>query len=190
MSVGSMLMFEAFAKVLPILLIFALGYLLKKTNSLKAEDGGLLLKLCFYVGSPALTYLSVSQLKMSPGLLVFPAAAVLTTLTLYGVDLLVVKRLSAPRETLGVYMTGTLIANSSFVLPFLLAVYGPEAVARLAMYDLAAGFLIFAFVYSIAIQYGDREPSTAFILRKVLVSPPIWGLILGLVANLTHFTTP
>lgn len=183
-------MLSAFTKVLPIILIFALGYLLKKTKVFEAETGGIFLKLLFFVGSPALIYLSVSQLTITPSLLVFPIIATLTMAVVYGINSLVAKSFSVSRKTLGVYLTGTLIANTAFAVPFLLAVYGEAAAARVAMYDLAGGTLTYIFVYALAVRHGDQHPSPKFIIQKLLISPPLWALFIALVVNLAHLPTP
>lgn len=183
-------MLEAFLKISPILATFALGYFLKKLKVFKADDGGLLLKLVFFVVSPALVYISTSTIKITPNLLAFPLIASLTMLVVYVVDVFVTKSFKVPAKTLGVYFVGTLIANTAFALPFLLATYGVEAVARVAMFDLAGGILTYTFVYSLAVKYGDQKPSTKFIIQKVLISPPVWALAVALLANFTNFQTP
>lgn len=183
-------MFEAFLKVLPIFFVFFLGYVLKKFKIFKFEDGGLLLKLNFFTASPALIYLSVSSLDITTSLLAFPAIATLTIFILHFVNSATTKNLDLPRQTLGVYRIGTLIANTAFTLPFLLAIYGQEAAARVAMHDLAGGFLTFIFIYSIAVRHGDEVPDKKYIMRKVLIAPPVWALLVGLTANLFHFQTP
>lgn len=183
-------MIDAFLKVLPVLLTFLLGYVLKKTKFFEPEDGGLLLKLVFFVGSPALTYLAISTLDITPNLLIFPLISALVMFTVYFADRVISRNFSVPQTTVGVYFIGTLIANTGFALPFLLATYGEDAAAMVAMYDLAGGFLTYVFVYSIAVQHGDHRPSNKFILQKILIAPPVWGLILGLIANFSGFETP
>lgn len=183
-------MFEAFLKVFPIFLMFLLGFVLKKTKIFKAEDGGLLLKLVFFVASPALIYLSVSSLSITPSLIAFPIIAALTLLILYAVNTITTKSFTVSRQTVGVYKVGTLIANTAFALPFLLAVYGQESAARVAMYDLTGGFLTYVFVYSIAVRHGDGVPDRKFMMQKILISPPVWALVFGLIANVAHISTP
>lgn len=183
-------MFDAFLKISPILATFALGYVLKRLKVFKAEDGGLLLKLVFFVASPALVYISTSTVKITPHLLAFPLIASLTMLTVYLVDVFVTKNFKVPAKTLGVYFVGTLIANTGFALPFLLATYGFDVAARVAMYDLAGGILTYTLVYSLAVKFGDQRPSTKFIIQKVLISPPVWALLVAFIANLANFQTP
>lgn len=183
-------MFVAFLKILPIILTFGLGYLLKKLKVFKSEDGGLFLKLIFFVASPALIYISTSTVKISPTLLIFPLIATLTMFLVFSINVIVTKSFKVSPKTLGVYQCGTLIANTGFALPFLLAIYGIDVVAKVAMWDLAGGILTYIFVYSLAVKYGDNRPSTKFIIQKVLISPPVWALILALTVNFLGLQTP
>lgn len=183
-------MLDAFLKVSPLLATFALGYILKKLKVFRVEDGGLLLKLVFFVASPALVYISTSTVKITPHLLAFPLIASLTMFTVYLIDVFVTKSFKVSSKTLGVYFIGTLIANTGFALPFLLATYGFDVAARVAMYDLAGGILTYTLVYSLAVKYGDQRPSTKFIIQKVLISPPVWALVVALIVNLSGFQTP
>lgn len=184
------IMLEAFLKVSPIFFIFLLGFFLKRSKLFKTEDGGLLLRLVFFVASPALIYLSVSKLDITPNLIAFPVIAAAVIVLLHGVNALTTQNMTVPRQTLGVYRVGTLIANTAFALPFLLAVYGHEAAAKVAMYDLTGGFLTYVFVYSIAVRHGDGVSDKKFILQKIFLSPPVWALTLGLIANILHIHTP
>ena len=183
-------MLEAISKILPILAIFALGYSLKKAKVFKPEDGGVLLKLIFYVIAPALIYLSTSTVKITGSLLMFPAIAAISMMSIYLLDILVTKNFKVSPKTLGVYMVGTLIANTGFALPFLLATFGTDVVPRVAMFDLAGGVLTYSFVYSIAVKYGDKKLNSRFMLYKVLASPPLWATLLGLLANFFSIQSP
>lgn len=183
-------MLEAYFKTFPIIAIFLLGFFLKRLKVFKPDDGGVLLKLLFFIVSPALIYLATSSLEITPKLLSFPLIAATTMFTIYFFNLFATKYFNVPRKTLGVYMIGTLIANTGFTLPFLLATHGLGAAARVAMWDLTGGFLTFVFVYSLAVKYGDKRPSNKFIVQKILISPPVWALFTGLLVNFANFQTP
>jgi predicted permease len=183
-------MFEIYLKLFPIFATFALGFGLKKAKIFHSENGSLLLKILFYIVSPAMGYLSTSQLVMTPHLLVLPLMSFLTMSSIYLLNVLVTKTFAVSRKTLGVYMVGTLITNTGFALPFLITAYGIEAVAKVAMFDLAGGVLAYSFVYSLAVKHGNDQPNLKFILQKVLLSPPLWAVVLGLTANWANFHTP
>jgi len=50
---------DIFFAIIPIILIFLLGFVLRKTKVLKSEDGDILLKLIFYLSLPALIISSI-----------------------------------------------------------------------------------------------------------------------------------
>ena len=62
-------------KLLPIFLFFTIGYILKIMNILKKEEASVLLKLVFYLLSPAVIILSVSGMKLERELLLYPISA-------------------------------------------------------------------------------------------------------------------
>lgn len=83
-----------------------------------------------------------------------------------------------------------MIMNVGFALPFILANYGQEGIAKLSMFDFMNGLLTFTFIYSIAVAHGDKKPDKKFILKKILISPPVWALFLGILANFAQYTPP
>lgn len=90
---------DVILKIFPIFLTFFLGYLLKRSGFFREEDGGLLLKLVFFVGAPALTFISISNLEFSKSLLAFPILATLMIFSTYLISSLVITKTNIPRQT-------------------------------------------------------------------------------------------
>ena len=63
-------------KLMPIILYFVIGYILKIFNILKKEEASVLLKLIFYLMSPAVIITSVSTMKFSKTLIYYPISAI------------------------------------------------------------------------------------------------------------------
>ncbi|MFA6253349.1 MAG: AEC family transporter [Patescibacteria group bacterium] len=173
-----------YLKLLPILLIFALGYLLKKINVLKKEDADLFLKLVFYIAAPALILLSISNIKLNSQLWSLPLSAIFIILVTYIITLAISRTLKLPRESLGSFLIACLIMNIGFLLPFTLAAFGMEGVALISLFDFANGILTFTFIYYLATKYGQGTNDKKIIRKKILLSPPIWALILAIILNL------
>ncbi len=173
-----------YLKLLPILLIFILGYFLKKINIFKKEDADLFLKLVFYVAAPALIILSISSIKLNAQLWSLPLSAIIIIFTTYIITLIVSRRLKLSRESLGSFLIACLIMNIGFLLPFILAAFGLEGVALISLFDFTNGILTFTFIYYIAVKYGQNQSNKTIIRKKILLSPPIWALILALILNL------
>lgn len=181
---------ELALKIAPIFIVFFLGYALKKLNIFKPEDGGLLLKLLFFVVTPALIFLSVQSLKITPVFLFFPIIAAISTLSVYFFGRQIFKVFNLPVATVGISIIGAMIMNTGFALPFIIAQWGNIGVARVAMFDLAGGILTYVFVYALAVKYGAQNPNMKFVLQKILISPPVWALLLALVFNWFKLSIP
>lgn len=176
-------MLQTTLQILPLILLFLTGFGLKKARFLKVDDGGTLLKLIFYVGAPALIFLSIIKVQLNTSLLLMCLIApCIVGLTLIFSSLLrrsILRKISP--KTYGVIIIGASIMNLGFMLPFVEKLYGAEGVARLAVIDVTNGILTFSLLYAIAASLGNEKPNTSFILKKLLISPPLWAVILALV---------
>lgn len=181
---------EALIKIIPVILVFVLGYFLKKINLLKKEDGDLFLKLVFYVTLPALIILSISNIKLALDFIYLPVIAALVILITYFASYLTSKSLRLQNKSLGVFLIGSMIMNVGFTLPFIIAAYGQEGLARISLFDFGNGFLVFTFVYYIACKYGRSKKESKTMIKKFLLSPPIWALVIALILNLAGLKTP
>lgn len=173
-------------KVLPLILIFFIAYLLKKAKVFKDEDGEVLLKIAYYIAGPALIFASLQNLKLDPKFFLLPLIPIIIILSFYLLAYLVSKPLRLPHKTLGTFLVGSLIINTGFTFPFLFSVYGNDAVIPTAFFDLGNLFISFSFVYFIACRHGDKGSDINYALKKILISPPLWALLIGLMFNFTH----
>ncbi|HWY79683.1 MAG TPA: AEC family transporter [Candidatus Sulfotelmatobacter sp.] len=183
-------MFETLAKVSTPIIIFLLGYLLKRLNLLKKEDGDLFLRLVFYIVMPALYLLSIPSIKLVPSLFYLPLLVPVVIFTTFFVSWIVAKALGLQKTSFGVFLVATMIMNTGFLLPFFIATYGNAGLVRLSLVDATNGLLTFSFVYFIAAKYGAGKTSTKLLVQKVLLAPPIWATVVGLVLNFSGFRLP
>ncbi|MCF7857944.1 MAG: AEC family transporter [Candidatus Cloacimonetes bacterium] len=171
------------SKVIPIIIIFFLGYLLKKIKLFTSETADTLLKIVFYVTLPALTFLSGSTAVLSVKFFFLPIIAVAVVLIIFLVSFPISAKFQMPKATRGTFLIGTLIMNTGFTLPFVLAAYGNQGLAIYTIFDFGNTIMIFTFTYYFAIKFGKKVKSKIPII-KFLLLPPIWGLILGILFNL------
>ncbi|MCL5113822.1 MAG: AEC family transporter [Patescibacteria group bacterium] len=183
-------MVEALAKVSPPILIFFLGYLLKRLGLIKKEDGDLFLKLVFYIVMPALYLLSIPSIKLVPSLLYLPLLVPVVVFTTFFLSWVTAKFLGLEKTSLGVFLVSTMIMNTGFLLPFVIAAYGNAGLVRLSLVDATNGLLTFSFVYFIAAKYGAGQTSTKLLVQKVLLAPPLWATLLGLFLNISGVQLP
>ena len=176
-------------KMVPVVLVFGLGYILKLIKLFKKEHGDSLLKLVFYVTLPTLIFISVTSVELSIQFVYLPFIAIAVILLTFFISFFIGKKLKLSRATLGTFLIGSMIMNTGFTLPFILTAFGREGVAIYTFFDLGNALLVLSFVYYIAVKYGDKTDSRVK-LKKFLLLPPIWGLILGIIFNLGKIHVP
>ncbi len=175
---------EIVGKMIPVILVFFVGCLLRKFKLAGRGEGDFLLRLVFHVSLPALILIAVSRINLSWNLIHLPFIACGIILTTYVAAVFAGKLLKLENPTLGVFMVGSLIMNTGFALPFIIAAYGSEGVAKLAIFDFGNGFITFTFIYYLAVKYGSVEEKVKIPWKKILVNPPLWALTTALILNL------
>lgn len=183
-------MIDAFEKVLPIILLFGLGYLLKIICAVKEKDADLLLNLVFNIALPSLIILSVSKVSLSFDLIYLPIMPFFVVLITYFAAKLFSGWLNLPKATLGVFLIGSMIFNTNFVLPFIVAVYGEAGLARWSLFNFGSSLMIFSFVYYIAHKHSKEYKGVNSLLKQLFLSPPLWALIIGIFLNLAGLGIP
>jgi malate permease and related proteins len=180
----------AFEKIIPIVLVFAFGYLLKAGKVLDKNDGDTLLKVFFNVSVPALIFLSVSQMHLTLELLWLPVIAILIILISYFAAHSCGRGLKLERPAFGSFLVSVLVMNVAFSYPFLLATGGEEGLALVSLFDFGNTFIVWTFTYFLACKYGPHSASTAVMLKKFASSPPLLSLFCALIMNQSHLALP
>jgi len=177
-------------KIIPVVLIFLLGYILKRLNILKKEDGDLFLKVVYYIALPALIIISVADVELRPNFVFLPIAAVLTALTTTLISYWTGRILRLPRPSLGTFIIGSTIMNIGFTLPFFITAYGKQGLARITMFDFGNMAIIFTFVYWLACKHGATDIDQKAMVKKLLLVPPMWALAIAVLLNLLKIPIP
>lgn len=179
-----------FIKIVPVILTFAVGYVLKRVGILTKEDGDLFLRLVFYVALPSLIVVSVAAINLETNLLYLPLAAGLIILATSAIAFWIGRLLQLFPPTFGSFLLGSAIMNTGFLLPFFIAAYGEEGLARMSLFDFGNGLLVYTFLYYIACKFGTNGSGPNVMARKFLASPPIWALLVAIALNMTNFQMP
>lgn len=177
-------------KIIPVVLIFLLGYILKRLNILKKEDGDLFLKVVYYLALPALIIISVADVELRLNFVFLPIAAVLTALTTTLISYWTGRILRLPRPSLGTFIIGSTIMNIGFTLPFFITAYGKQGLARITMFDFGNMAIIFTFVYWLACKHGATDIDQKVMVKKLLLVPPMWALLIAVLLNLLKVPIP
>jgi predicted permease len=174
---------DFWSKVIPIIIVFFLGFTLKKIKLFSSNTADTLLRISFYVTLPSLTFLSGTTAKLDLKFILLPFVAILTMLLIGLISAPIARLFKMSSATHGTFYIGTIIMNTGFTLPFVLAAFGNQGLAIYTIFDFGNSLMIFTFAYYFAIKYGTKNNSKIPI-KKFLLLPPIWGLILGIVFNL------
>ncbi|MFC2100613.1 AEC family transporter [Bacteroidota bacterium] len=178
------------AEIIPVIIIALLGYFFKRIGIFKNEHGDLFLKIVFYISLPALILLSITRIELDIQFIFLPLISALVILITLIISFTTSRFLKLEKQTLGVFLTGTLILNIGFVLPFVIAAYGDEGLARLALFDLSNAILVFTLVYYIASKHGSNSHGRKTLIMKFILTPPIWALFISLLMNLMQWELP
>ena len=175
-------------KLLPIFLFFTIGYILKIMNILKKEEASVLLKLVFYLLSPAVIILSVSGMKLERELLLYPISALCIHAIMIPTGLFLSKLIKLNDDERKVFRGATLIMNMTFILPFFIVFFGEKNLYLLSLFDAGNLVIVTTVVYSIFVS--SKEDTAMDKVKKLLKSPLIIALIIGFVLNITGLKLP
>lgn len=181
-------MLEIFTtKLMPIILYFLTGYSLKKFGVLKKEEAGVLIRLVFYLMSPAVIITSMSSMKFSETLIYYPISAICIHIFMYFLTLIIANKLKISDKEKVIFRGSTLIMNMTFVLPFFIVFFGEENVYLLSLFDAGNLLMVTTVVYSIFIT---NSGSLLNKIKTVLKSPLIISMIIGALLNITGIRLP
>ncbi|MCF2611896.1 AEC family transporter [Fusobacterium perfoetens] len=175
-------------KLMPIILYFFIGYILKIFDILKKEEASVLLKLIFYLMSPAVIIISVSTMKFSKTLIYYPISAICIHIIMFFIGKIISKRVKLSEKEKKVFRGASLIMNLTFILPFFISFFGEKNVYLLSIFDAGNLVMVTTVVYSIFAS-SDSE-SIGQKIKKILKSPLIIALIIGIVINISKVNIP
>ncbi len=165
-----------YLKIIPLIIAFFVGILMKQLKLLHKEDAGVILRLVLAVTLPAKAISSLLHLRFSFDLFYLPLTAALVIFSVYGIAFAVGRKLKLEKTTFGSFLVGCMIMNTAFSLPFFSAAFGDEGFARASIFDIGNSFLIFTFIYYNAIKYGENTQGDKINWLKLLKLPPLWAL--------------
>ncbi len=176
-------MAEFLTKILPVILIFFVGIILRWRGIFRKEHGDDFIKLVFYVSLPGLIMNSLSKIELTLEFALLPVTSAIIIICMYLISYFTGRLFRMPRPTFGVFLIGTMILNNGFLFPFILEAFGDKGFARLIIFDFSNGLLTFTFTYYQACKYGRKTKSSKTLYKKFLFSIPIWAIAASLILN-------
>ena len=177
-------------KLLPIFCYFAIGLLLKGKSIAERQHGEFLLRLVFFVTVPLLILLTIAKTPITSERLLLPLANILINLACMITTLAYVRLKKLPRITIGTLLVSTMIINNAFMFPFILAIYGEHGLADAILFDFGNALMMSTVAYATAFHYSDAAHGQGNMLLKILRSPIVLALLVGLLMSLFGVTMP
>lgn len=169
--------------IIPIIAMILLGYVLKRTSVLKAEDAVSLNKIVINIALPSLIFLAIykTNLAILPLIAPIPIICISVGLTCGLIAYLILKAKNYPSKTRWSVVTTCALFNSGFLgYPVILGVFGTDGFIRAIFYDMGSTILFISFGIFFLLILGGKYSD---ILKRSVLFPPIWGIILGLLLN-------
>jgi predicted permease len=175
--------------------IIAIGFILKKLNIIKENDGKVIAKIILNVTLPSLILNVISSIDLSLDLLFFPIIIIIYSLSLSTLILyLFRKNHSQVKGLMLMTVIGYNIGN--FAYPLIGGVFGLEGIRYLAMWDAGNAFIIFGLCYMYAEIFSPVKDSEQvklnpkLVLYKLLKSVPLMSYVIALLLNISGIGLP
>lgn len=174
-----------------VILIIALGYLLKRMHVLREKDGEVISKIIFKLTLPCLVLVTFDEVKIETSLMLIPLLVIL-----YGVVTTILGIFFFKKEERE--MKGTLMMLSSgfnvglFAFPLVYAIWGMGGLTYFGMFDVGTSFITFGIAYILGSYFSEEGLSLKpiEILKKLGKSVPLMTYVLASVLNFTHIHLP
>ncbi|HVO18922.1 MAG TPA: AEC family transporter [Anaeromyxobacter sp.] len=172
---------DALGKVLPVLLVIALGAGLRRAGLLGERAAGELKRLAVNVTLPALLFLAFARLQVDPRTVRLAAVMFLLCLAGLGVGSLLRPAVAPGARTFPVLFTGFEAGMMGYAL--YASLYGQENLHRFAAVDLGHVLFVFAVLIPVLRRATRGRTSPGEAILGVARSPVVLAIALGLLAG-------
>ena len=173
--------------ILAIILMIMIGYAAKRIGLLKPEDSVTLNKIVVNIAIPALIFLAMYGADLSNIKILIPITLIcIITGSLCGLTVYLFSRYRGyPKKTRWALVGTSTLFNSGFLgYPVVLGIFGAAGLVRAVFYDMGSTILFLCLGILFILIFGGKYTS---IIRRTLLFPPLWGIMLGIIANILHF---
>ncbi len=189
-------MFIVITSLLPIFALIVLGFTLRKSNLVPAEQWRGVELISYWLLFPALLIITLAQAQMSFGDLKSFALALLVMVIVMS---LIVWLLRTPLKNIwdvqgpaftSIFQTTTRW-HGFIALAIIDKLYGLPGLAILAIaFAVMVPFLNVVNILILTTYAGDTKPNAKIILSALLRNPLLWGISIGIIIKLTGIELP
>jgi predicted permease len=181
---------DTLVSLLPVFIGFGSGMLCKRLGVADARDGDFLFRVVFYICLPALMFLALATVRLDGPLALYPIAALIAVSAGHLAGRIIGRWDDWPRQQYAVLLTGAMIVNTGFALPFITSLYGADGVVRIAAFDAVNTTLVFSWVYYTAARGNPYHQGGPLLMDRLLKSPPLYAIAVGAFVNALHSKFP
>lgn len=174
-----------------IILLIALGYVLKRTGYVKGSEAKVLTTLVLNVTLPSVVIVNLNGVTLTPSLSVLPIMMIIYgVLTKIFVAWLFLKYDNEVRGTVAMMMASLNIGI--FAYPLVQEMWPEKGLLYFGMADIGGAILMFGITYFVAGYYKNAEGTlnAQTILKSCVQSVPLMTYILMILLNLIHIELP
>ncbi|MFZ0445280.1 MAG: AEC family transporter [Bacillus sp. (in: firmicutes)] len=173
-----------------IIIIIALGYLLKRLNILQEKDGEVIAKIIFKITLPALVIVTFDSVKIDTSLILLPVIVLIYGLIMTVIGLLIFK--NEERELKGSFLMLSGFNVGLFAFPLVFAMWGIDGLTYFSMFDVGTSFVVFGIAYISGSYFSEEGLSLKpiEILKRLGKSIPLMTYIIASVLNFCHIQLP
>ena len=169
--------------ILSIILMIALGIVLRRIDFLGIKEVESLNNIVIYILMPCMVFSALYSADLSLlstlGILPFIilASSFFTGLMAY----LILKKFNIPEKRLWSIVVAVMIANTAFMgYPINLGIFGQEGLLRAIFCDIATLIIFLVLSFALSLKFGG---STKSAIKKIALFPSLWAVILGILLN-------
>lgn len=148
-------------KTLSLIVIFLIGYFLKRRGVLEKKDAKIFGKLLINLVIPVVIISSFSNINLEASLIYLPISAFITVFPI--------------------------LEGGTIGYAFMLAAFGELGLSRIILFDFANAIFLFTVVYFISGSFGKNKINLKESFVKFLKTPLIWAIFIGLSLNIIGF---
>ena len=174
-------MLETLLSVLPVLVLFVVGYLLKTIRFFSPQSVAEMKKLVSNLALPALLFQAFSSIEIEARYMVLVVLVFLSC----GLMVLVGKALAKPVRMASPYfslmMGGFEMGMLGYAL--FLGLYGQEHLGKIALVDLGQVLFVFFVLMALLIRVRGDASDPRALLKQFVTSPVILAILAGLIVS-------
>lgn len=177
-----------FEKTLPLILIFVLGVFLKKQCILIERDADTLSKILVYIVVPIIIVNSFFSIVFEPSLIYLPLSALIILSSFLALGFVLAKLLKLKSKTFGSFITAfSTLEIGTIGYAFVLSAFGKIGLSKIVLFDAMNAIFLFTVVYFVSCKFGKGGLSLKQTIGKILKTPLIWAIFIGIFLNLIGF---